>query len=301
MDVLPPDPNLECVHCYADSGPTRPLAEGMELADWLGALDEAAALGCRNVQFIGGEPTMYPGLPRLIERARELRYEDVCVYTNGTHLTAAVKQTFLDHRVSLAFSVYGTSGAVHDAVTRRNGSFEKTSDALHWALEAGLPARVGVIAMESNAEDAERAERMLREAKISVHLDRLRGLGRGFDQRPARSPMKELCGRCGNGKVCVSASGEIFPCVFARFAPLGHIRRRGLRDAFGGPELLRFREALFETLSAAPPCSPELDPGPCTPEKKPGLCNPEKDPGPCIPETGYEPARSRSTFHSDRP
>jgi hypothetical protein len=159
----------------------------------------------------------------------------------------------------------------------------------HWALEAGLPARVGVIAMESNAEDAERAERMLREAEIPVHLDRLRGLGRGFDQRPARSPMKELCGRCGNGKVCVSASGEIFPCVFARFAPLGHIRRRGLRDAFGGPELLTFREALLETLSAAPPCSPERDPGPCTPEKKPGPCTPEKDPGPCIPETGYEP------------
>ena len=111
------------------------------------------------MQFIGGEPTLYPGLPILIKHARKKDYEDVGVYINGTHMTATLEKVFLEHRVSLAFSLYGTSGAVHDTVTKRTGSFEKTSRALRWALESGLPARVGVIAMDSNAEDAARAER----------------------------------------------------------------------------------------------------------------------------------------------
>src|SRR5438132_5185334 len=220
--------NLECVHCYADSGPDRPMAEGMELADWLAALDEAARLGCRKVQILGDEPTLYPGLPRLVEHARATGFEEVCVYTNGTHMTAALNQLFLEHRVDLAVSLYGTSGAVHDEVTRRKGSFNRTARALHWALESGLDARVGVIAMERNAVDAARAERVLAQAGISAHLDNLRGLGRGSDERPAPSPIGELCGRCGNGKLCVSATGEIFPCVFARFSSLGNLKRGGI-------------------------------------------------------------------------
>src|SRR2546430_1591085 len=69
--------NLRCVHCYADSGPQRHLHEHMSQEDWQDALDQAATLGCRAVQFIGGEPTMYPALPALIRRARELGFDTV--------------------------------------------------------------------------------------------------------------------------------------------------------------------------------------------------------------------------------
>ncbi|WP_266170991.1 radical SAM/SPASM domain-containing protein [Dyella subtropica] len=284
--------NLECVHCYADSGPKRPLSEGMNLADWFDALDQAAALGCKKVQFIGGEPTLYPGLPALIGHARKLGYEHVCVYTNGTHFSEDLKAVFLQHRVNLAFSVYGSTGAVHDQVTRRNGSFDKTDRALRWAVDAGLPVRASIIAMKANAHDVHEAEQRLREAGVAaVHVDRLRGLGRGSHERSSQPPLKELCGRCRDGKVCVSSDGEIYPCVFARFASLGHVSRGGLSAAFGGQALRDFRDALIEAHSAAIPralnasmCSPEQPAPPCTPERDPGQCGPEIDPGPCGPE-----------------
>jgi MoaA/NifB/PqqE/SkfB family radical SAM enzyme len=287
--------NLECVHCYADSHPGLPLDDGMREEDWVGALDEAAALDCRRVQFIGGEPTLHPALPRLIAHARRAGYREVAVFTNGTRFTDALKSVFVEHHVSLAFSIYGSSGAVHDRVTLRSGSFDRTAAAMRWALEAGLPVRAGVISMEENAEDAELVRRLLRDAGIPVHLDHLRGMGRGSASRPAASPLKELCGRCGNGKVCVSVTGEIYPCVFARFAPLGHARREGLAAAFSGAGLRGFREALFEALPNAPAgghdvlpqgatCSPEEPAGPCNPETPPGPCNPETPPGPCSPE-----------------
>ena len=299
--------NLECIHCYADSGPERPLSEGMELEDWLGALDDAASLGCRKVQYIGGEPTLYPGLPRLIEYARRIGYEQQCVYTNGTHLTDELKAVFKTHDVSLAFSVYGPTGDVHDRVTMRNGSFMKTYHGIRWAVDSGLSVRTSIIEMEVNFHDVELTKQLLRGAGVSaVHVDRIRGVGRGTQGCPPESQLKELCGRCGNGKVCVSYSGDVYPCVFSRFWPLGNIKVDGLGAVTGGPRLQQFYEAAIAAADGmdesggtktsrlpggsafrqlwANTCSPEEPAPPCSPERDPGPCNPEIDPGPCTPE-----------------
>jgi hypothetical protein len=59
---------MECRHCYAESGPGGTHGE-MTTADWLRVLDQAAELGVEMVQFIGGEPTLCPDLPRLVGHA----------------------------------------------------------------------------------------------------------------------------------------------------------------------------------------------------------------------------------------
>lgn len=68
---------LECVHCYADSGPDG-TAGSMTTNDWYRVIDEAASMGIRMVQFIGGEPTLHPDLPdlKLYVAARLLRRID---------------------------------------------------------------------------------------------------------------------------------------------------------------------------------------------------------------------------------
>ncbi|MBX9946777.1 MAG: radical SAM protein [Reyranella sp.] len=311
--------NLRCTHCYANSGPELPLESGMQLGDWLRALDEAAALGCRKVQFIGGEPTLHPGLPQLIAHARARDFRSICVYTNGTHFTDSLKTTLVAHRVTLAFSVYGSSAETHDRVTLRPGAFERTLSGIRWAIDAGLSVSANIIEMEANAHDVDAAARMLRDMGAhSLGVDRLRGLGRGHDERPAQPRLRELCGRCGDGKVCISASGAIFPCVFSRFVDLGHFKSGGLGAAVSGAPLGDFRSSLEaaqpwispsrEAAAAestnrghglspctpeepAPPCRPEQDPGPCRPEQDPGPCRPEQDPGPCRPEQDPGPCR----------
>lgn len=68
--------NLSCVHCYADASPSKALYGNLGLEDWLDALRQAANLGCRKVQFIGGEPTLHPDLPKLIASARAWLHHD---------------------------------------------------------------------------------------------------------------------------------------------------------------------------------------------------------------------------------
>jgi MoaA/NifB/PqqE/SkfB family radical SAM enzyme len=118
--------NLRCVHCYSDSTPQRPLHDSMTADDWNDMLEQAALLGCRAVQFIGGEPTMYPALGMLIERARELGFITVEVFTNGTIFKPKLKEVFLRHKVDLAFSVYASNSRTHDTVTKQVGSFDRT-------------------------------------------------------------------------------------------------------------------------------------------------------------------------------
>jgi MoaA/NifB/PqqE/SkfB family radical SAM enzyme len=285
----------------ADSAPTFiPLDIFEQRLDFL---DRS---GIDEIRLIGGEPTLHPQLPELIRHARAAGFEEVCVYTNGTRFTPAVKAALREHAVDLAFSVYAATAAVHDGITGRAGSFEKTIAAIRWARESSLRVRAGVIAMPENAAHMAATRQLLGELGVSdVHVDPVRKLGRGQAYGTPDSELGELCGRCGSGKLCVSASGEIFPCVFSRFAPLGHFRSAGLAGALGGAPLDAFRADLLDAFARkyphygraaaspasncspeepAPPCNPETPAPPCSPERDPGPCNPEIPPPDCAPE-----------------
>lgn len=58
-------------HCYAKSGPHGSHGT-MRREDWFALLDQAAGLGVAMVQYIGGEPTLHPHLPQLIDHALSL-------------------------------------------------------------------------------------------------------------------------------------------------------------------------------------------------------------------------------------
>lgn len=233
--------NLECVHCYADAGPARSLDGRLRLADWMEAMIQASRLGGPQVIFIGGEPTLYPGLPDLLYFGRTLPLAGLEVFTNGCLLNAAVKDALRRNGVDLAFSVYALDEAVHDAITGRDGSLAKTLASIRWALDAGLRVRVAVIEMEANAGTAEATRDGLLELGVpTVANDRVRGVGRGTqrDGNP-HAQLGQLCGRCGAGRLCLAASGRIFPCVFSRSHPVGHLDQ-GLAAALVGRELPRF-------------------------------------------------------------
>ncbi len=101
--------NLTCVHCYADSGPTAALHGTMKTSDWTKVIDEAADLGCRQLQFIGGEPTLHPELDRMIVHARARGFTFVEIFTNATRLSAGLISCFRENDAHVAASFYRTT------------------------------------------------------------------------------------------------------------------------------------------------------------------------------------------------
>ncbi len=237
--------NLRCHHCYAGSSPELPLHEGMRFEDWCRVIDEAAASGCRQLQFIGGEPTMHPDLGRLIEHAarRGLRCE---VFTNATLLRDELLRAFKDHGVTVAFSFYTTVAADHDLITDQRGSYERTVAGLRKLQAWKIASRGGIIVTGLTAPRLEETKAFLRRLGVaSVGVDRVRGIGRGEQLLPDARPASELCGQCWNRKLCVTATGDTYPCVFSRFARVGNVARQSLGTILAGDELREFRRRVY--------------------------------------------------------
>lgn len=285
--------NLTCVHCYAESSPHEPLSSAMGRADWMSVINAAYDEGCRAIQFIGGEPTIHPDLGALIECASDCGYSFIEVFTNGISVKRALFDTFVVHKVKLAFSVYGHTPDVHDGITKHPGSFERTIASIQRSLELGIEIRVGVIEMPENRHQIQDTLVHLRAIGVkNVKSDRQRGIGRGAKLNLTVPPDSQLCGSCWKGSLAIDAEGNVYPCVMSRHHKIGDIRD-GLGRLLHSSSLTLFRErsrdrsvfALKNYLrdGSAPNnlCKPYH--GPCTPD----FCNPRDEP--CMPGQDCEP------------
>lgn len=172
--------NLQCSHCYAESGPHAGHEDTLVRSQYEALLTEAWQIGCRRVQFIGGEPTLNHDLGDLIRFAADIGYEFVEVFTNLTRLPVELLACFARHHVHVATSVYASRSGTHDLITRVDGSFSKTIRNLRLLVEAGIPVRAGVIEMDENVGQFEQTAEFLRSIGVqNVGRDRLRQFGRG--------------------------------------------------------------------------------------------------------------------------
>ncbi len=269
--------NLRCVHCYADASPRAPAQE-LNVARWESVLDEAASLGAWWVQLIGGEPLL-AGKERLfavIARARALRFSVIEAFTNATLLDDACAGFFRENGVIVAISLYARRPEVHDRITRSSGSFQRTMGAIERLRQSGIPFRVGIVVMAQNAryeaETVEWAGREFGKASVSCDVARCTPGGRAspfplltlelwsrrlrsrpeFPRVSRESFARNVSGHpCLNGKLCIQADGQAFPCVMDRSRPLGNVVESSLEAIVSGAAA---RAAWGESRDRMPVC-----------------------------------------------
>ncbi len=295
--------NLTCSHCYAESGPRLSLRGEMAKEDWLKLIDEAAALGCEDLTFIGGEPTLHPDLPALIERAAAHGFRQVEVFTNATQLKPDLLATFRRFGVGLAASFIPPTRRSTKTITGGRGSFRRTVAGLEAAVAAGLAVRIGIVEMAANRGHATAAAAFLEGLGCGATGSRSTGCARSAAarRRPDRphagprsqrrrravcGPLRPLLGRPALrhqlGRDLSSRDGPPHPDRQRQAGP-----RPPARPAHPGvvprdrAQHERWRELDCTPLPpGAPsdnPCGPVPDGGPCNPPRNPTL------PPPCGP------------------
>ncbi|MBN1254387.1 MAG: radical SAM protein [Deltaproteobacteria bacterium] len=245
--------NLRCIHCYGDclssSGPDRVNAEGWKLI-----LRQARDLGCSQVQFIGGEPLLQKDLFPLVGFARSTGYTFVEIFSNLTLFTQKRIPFLRDNGVHIATTLYSADPKTHDSITGVQGSHAKTVKAITLIKDNNVPVRVAVIAMKRNQHDLSATVEFLHEMGVEYKLpDPVRPTGRGCSQeiQPHDLP-REFSGHmtaanfwtdrhsffynkrynsCWAGKVAVTATGEVMPCIFARDLIVGNVCEENLKDS----------------------------------------------------------------------
>jgi len=253
---------LTCAHCYSESGPHGGRGT-MTPDDWEGLIGQAAALGVETVQFIGGEPTLDPDLPRLVRYALGAGV-NVDIYTNLVHVTAQLWELFSLPGVSVGFSWYSADPGKHAEVTGSLASYARTRANIIEAVRRGIPLRAGIVEAVAGQgiEEAMAELRALGVAKM--HADRSRGVGRAAGGgEPAIS---ELCGRCGRGRAAIGMDGQLTPCVLGRFLVAGNVKETPLGEILGG-QVWREIVASVPPVDACVTCTPS-DSNDCNPSRK---------------------------------
>jgi MoaA/NifB/PqqE/SkfB family radical SAM enzyme len=234
---------LECSHCYADSGPSGTHGT-MTVSDWEAVIDEAAIAGVKLVQFIGGEPTLHPDLPYLIRYVLSTGIQ-VEVYSNLVHVTPALWKVFSLPGVRLATSYYSDNRAQHRQVTRRD-TYRPTRANIAEAVRRGIPVRVGVVDVRDGQRISEAVAELKALGVTSIKTDRVRALGRGG----GTCDVGQLCGACGRGVAAISPTGEVWPCIMSRWMPAGSVREDSLADIVASQTWLDLVATIPETHGA---------------------------------------------------
>ncbi|MDG4793079.1 radical SAM protein [Micromonospora sp. WMMD1082] len=268
---------LECRHCYADSGPGGGHGS-MAAADWRRVIDQSVELGVEMVQFIGGEPTLHPDLPDLLGYALAAGVE-VEVFSNLVHVTPALWELFAQPGVRLACSYYSDRAGQHAAITGRAGSYARTRANIGEAVRRSIPLRVGVIDMGEGQRVAGAVAELRDLGVAEVGVDRLRQVGRGV--RGGAEGVEQLCGNCASGVLAVGADGAVWPCVFSRWLPVGNVREADLALILAGRRTGQVRAEMEAAFNKQPkPCGPQCAPARCQPTCSPS-CSPSCSP--CAP------------------
>jgi MoaA/NifB/PqqE/SkfB family radical SAM enzyme len=139
----------DCRHCWLRIPPdAKEAAAELSAGEIRRIVDEARAMGCREWAVSGGEPMLRPDFPEIFEHitASSAWYT---LNTNGTLITPRIAR-LLRRKGTTLVALYGATAGVHDAVTRRPGSFEALGRGIAYLKEAGAVFTVQVIPLRTN-------------------------------------------------------------------------------------------------------------------------------------------------------
>lgn len=235
---------LNCSHCYTESSPQAKHGP-IDTDGWKRIIDEAADLGVKQTVIIGGEPTTRKDLPDIVNHALE-RGIKTEIFTNLFTLTQRTLETFKRPGVSVATSYYSANPEVHDRITGRLGSYERTKANIAKIAGLGIPIRVGITrTIEKQDIDEAVAELIeLGVPKSAIQTDDMREVGRGIREKGLGT--EQLCGSCATGRAAVMPDGKVYPCVFARWLPVGDTQNESLSSILQGEKIKRVRNKLNE-------------------------------------------------------
>jgi MoaA/NifB/PqqE/SkfB family radical SAM enzyme len=270
--------DLDCCHCYLDDKRTETLSTERLVA----LLGEARDLGALKLTLSGGELFLRRDLFELLEEARRLRYY-IKLKSHGGLITERKADRLAELAIGrVELSVYALDASVHDAITRRTGSLERTLKGIERLRERGIDVRVNCSVMHGNRLHYEELVRVLEERGISVSLDgsirgtnsgtletyalgldtadkvaleRFRRAQRGGVPEPvSMDPDDHICW-AGKTSAYVMPDGAVTPCV-AWPMPVGHLASQSLREIWeDAPALHEIRAARRRDRAGCGSCS----------------------------------------------
>ena len=151
--------NNDCLHCWLRISPDSRKIQDELCLDEIGRIAaEAKGMGCRKWIISGGEPMLRPDFPEIFELLTA-KSASFLLNTNGTLITPRIARLLVKKGLILV-ALYGAEAGVHDAVTRRPGSFEAALRGIAYLKEAGAEFMPQIVPMRANFHQFEDMKRL---------------------------------------------------------------------------------------------------------------------------------------------
>jgi len=254
--------NERCVHCYI---PHEFKQDLMEKELFLKILHQAREMNLLHITISGGEPMLHPYFIDFLKACR-LCDMSVNILSNLTLLDdGMVEEMKRNPLLSVQTSVYSMEADIHDGITCKKNSLNKTIASVVKLAENHIPIQISCPILKANYKSYKGVKHWAAEYKISVGADfsiiaQYNHNGKNLDCRLSSSELEKIigerictdpsyfedlkkeiadnknksgdsyvCSIC-NSSICVGPKGNVFPCVGWANKILGNIRWQNLQD-----------------------------------------------------------------------
>ncbi|HEC69845.1 MAG TPA: radical SAM protein [Candidatus Omnitrophica bacterium] len=254
--------NLKCIHCFQ----CPPTNEELTTEEIKKILDQLAEAGCLFLTFTGGEPLLRKDFFEIAEYAQEKKFV-VTLYTNGTLITPEIaekisKTNFLYVQISL----HGATPKTHDKITKVEGSFYKTIEAIKILKNKGVKVGIATTIMKPNFSELEKIEELHHHLatdesrfspmvyptnegnkeplKLNLEYEQLKTFfsfifKKNMNSLEKRSIIRGLWCGAGRSGCCINAKGEVYPCVALPIS-VGNLKKETFKKIWSTAPLLKW-------------------------------------------------------------
>ncbi|MDD3228055.1 MAG: radical SAM protein [Oscillospiraceae bacterium] len=264
--------NEKCVHCYI---PHENKLHDIDPALFYNVLDQCKKMNLLHLTISGGEPMVHNDFINFLKKCNEYNFS-INVLSNLTLLNKSlIDEMKRNPLLSVQTSLYSMDADIHDAITQRKGSFEKTKSAILTLIENDIPLQISCPILKQNINSYMNVVNWGKEHNINVGSDyviiarydhttqnlsnrlSLDDIKQIMNQRIAIEPqylekMKKdvenkgnmnpddfICSVC-HSSICITENGDVYPCAGWQDYIVGNIKETSLGDIWNNSEKVQY-------------------------------------------------------------
>ncbi|HVA71987.1 MAG TPA: radical SAM protein [Candidatus Limnocylindrales bacterium] len=159
--------NERCVHCYLDHEDHGEL----ETPEIKRILEQLAEAGTLMLTFSGGEIFLRGDLFELLAFARRLHF-NVSLKSNALLITPEHAERLKSLGIRrIQISIYSADAAVHDAITKVRGSFDRSIRAIRFLKSQGMQVKIACPLMKQNIAGLAQLQSLAEELGVPYLID----------------------------------------------------------------------------------------------------------------------------------
>lgn len=141
--------NERCIHCYIPNK-EKDASTTLDKEQIKNAIRQFREMNGIKINLSGGEPLLHPDIWEILEYCRE---QDLIISLNSNMLmlTEEMADKLKALRMfNIQVSLYSMNSAVHDAITKRKGAFDRTRKSIEILVGKDIPVMISCPVMNEN-------------------------------------------------------------------------------------------------------------------------------------------------------